>query len=1100
MAKTVELLIRVNDGGGLKKIKVDAETLCRAVQQVKSEADKLNGGSVAWSQTAAAVDTLKQRMGGLRSESGQNSAALKTTLREVRSSASGMSTAYAQAYAHISEDLAAGTADVQQAVTKQRRIIADLQKQLNETTTKQRSAVTTHEQNLYASKAASLREELAGEQQALAALEQARVQYKQSTASVRQQLTLLRNEMARLRMEGRQQTPEYDALRAKMEQLGTAYRELQTEQQALSTGATQWGGAISGLQGLIGLYSAGSGAVSLFTKDNDKLMAVQTKMQSVMAIMVGMQATANTLHATSAFRIVTVRKATELWRTAQNKLAVSLGLSTVAAKAFMAAATMGLSIAVGLAVSAIDELASKHQKQTKKQTEAAKAEKEAQKTIRSTVAGSVSSQLVEYRKLQQAWAALGGNAQRQTKFVKDNQSAFKGLEVSVRTVRDAENLLVNNESVFVQALRNKAMAAAAMEAASQKYKSAIEKMLEAEQAKEITDEDRKKAARYASEVYIRWIPKNGDSVDRGLASLLKDRIKQKAYDSIVATYGQKRAASIRKAADKEMAEGDRYFDLLRKHNAEEKKLLSGAGITPESEATDPAKGKAGSIALIEEKLKALRTALKKASAEERAGIQQDIVAWQKKLDAINAELDALSIPAAPATIEELDQAISFYEKKLKTAGASERAEIQETINGYREKKTAIESQMAALSVPQNPRTLDELNAALSYYRAQLERAGAVGRVVFQTIINDLEQRVEQINASLSSLKMPDDIAKLDTLEKLENAISYYSERQRRASAGEIGDIQRTIEALEAKKAAMERAVELPAMQRQVAELAPLSGEKLKIELELIGLGDIQSKIRDLRRMLEDTSNPLGDTQRAEVKRLIASYQAYEAVLKRSQIGIATTWGAVKGIGGGIQSLTDALEGNGSAWTKVTGIIDGVLGLYQNFMTIVEVVKALTAASAAHTAMKTAEAAAETTEMGVNTAAAATHIANSAAVTAATGVETTAHVANAAAKTMSAHAGIPWVGIAIGAAMVGTLVAVMASLPKFADGGIAYGPTLGIFGEYAGAANNPEVVAPLDRLRALIGDSGERGGKVEFKIKGRRLVGVLERESNIRKRG
>ena len=47
-------------------------------------------------------------------------------------------------------------------------------------------------------------------------------------------------------------------------------------------------------------------------------------------------------------------------------------------------------------------------------------------------------------------------------------------------------------------------------------------------------------------------------------------------------------------------------------------------------------------------------------------------------------------------------------------------------------------------------------------------------------------------------------------------------------------------------------------------------------------------------------------------------------------------------------------------------------------------------------------------------------------------------------------------------------AAIASISKFADGGIAYGPTLGLFGEYAGAGSNPEVVAPLDRLRSLMG--------------------------------
>lgn len=119
-------------------------------------------------------------------------------------------------------------------------------------------------------------------------------------------------------------------------------------------------------------------------------------------------------------------------------------------------------------------------------------------------------------------------------------------------------------------------------------------------------------------------------------------------------------------------------------------------------------------------------------------------------------------------------------------------------------------------------------------------------------------------------------------------------------------------------------------------------------------------------------------------------------------------------------------------------------------------------------------------------------------------EAVSDTVSATAKVMKTHASIPWVGIAIGAGFVAAMLAVIAasksSVPKFANGGVAYGPTLGLFGEYANAATNPEIVAPLDRLRDIIGGGNDGGGKVEFKIKGRRLVGVLEKESRRRSRG
>ena len=57
-----------------------------------------------------------------------------------------------------------------------------------------------------------------------------------------------------------------------------------------------------------------------------------------------------------------------------------------------------------------------------------------------------------------------------------------------------------------------------------------------------------------------------------------------------------------------------------------------------------------------------------------------------------------------------------------------------------------------------------------------------------------------------------------------------------------------------------------------------------------------------------------------------------------------------------------------------------------------------------------------------------------------------------------------------------------------------GPTLALVGEYAGASNNPEVIAPLDKLKSIIGAGTDRPvfGEVVFKIKGDALEGVLSK--------
>ena len=121
-----------------------------------------------------------------------------------------------------------------------------------------------------------------------------------------------------------------------------------------------------------------------------------------------------------------------------------------------------------------------------------------------------------------------------------------------------------------------------------------------------------------------------------------------------------------------------------------------------------------------------------------------------------------------------------------------------------------------------------------------------------------------------------------------------------------------------------------------------------------------------------------------------------------------------------------------------------------------------------------------------------------------GVQSTQATANTVVAGTGAAASvssIPIVGPILAIAAVASVFAALANLPKFAYGGIAYGPTLGLFGEYSGAINNPEVVAPLNRLRQLIQPVGNAnvGGTVEFKIAGRYLKGILNREGNLNNR-
>jgi hypothetical protein len=857
-----------------------------------------------------------------------------------------------------------------------------------------------------------------------------------STQSVRAQLTSLRNEMSRMRLAGKENTEEYERLRSEMERLGVVYRELQTEQNALSTGATQWGGVISGLQGLMGVYSAGSGVVSLFTKDNEKLMEVQAKMQSVMAIMMGMQQAANTLHATSAFRIVTVRRVTELWRGAQIRLTAALAGSTVAAKALMAAITMGASVIIGEVISAISRLVDKHREQKEAQREAQKAQEDAMQSARSTVASSISAQLLEFRKLQNAWTALGSNISRQKRFLQEAKSSFEKLGVSITSVRDAENLLVNNSDTFVQALRRRAMAAAGMELASQKYKSAIDKMLKAEESRKVTDEDKRQATDYASNAYQQRVAGASSTLERGQVSLQEKQIKQDAYSQNIHSYGEARAKAYNQEAQREIEEGDKYLKLVEQHNKEARDLLTDGGIS-EADATsstrDAVAAKVGSIAAIEKKLQELRTALNNASADERTSLQEDINVWQQKLDVIHNELDALSVPAHPATLAELDKAISVQEQALKRATAEQRAGIQQTINDYKAQRSAIEDTLSVLNLPQNPHTLNELNDAISYYRAQLGKAAPEQRAMLQEIINDFQAQVDTIEKELADLLVP---TNPQTLEEIEQVLSSLEAKLQQAGDTEREEIQKSIKAYRLKKATIE-------------ELLEQSGFDVNTDTEIVvtlrarveNATYAERKIKELQELAAVAQT---DEERKAINDAIKQWNRYAKSLNKTAKNGDLVCGAMSNVGSIMSSMSGVVNDNAAGW----------LSYGANILSTVSQMMPLLASV-----------------IGGNIAAA---------------------FSGAAAQSQTQP--YPFNIIALAASMAAVTAAV-ASIPKYADGGIAYGPTVGLFGEYAGAQNNPEVVAPLDKLRSLIEPAGGTG-EVTFRIEGRTLVGLLNKTQRV----
>lgn len=93
-------------------------------------------------------------------------------------------------------------------------------------------------------------------------------------------------------------------------------------------------------------------------------------------------------------------------------------------------------------------------------------------------------------------------------------------------------------------------------------------------------------------------------------------------------------------------------------------------------------------------------------------------------------------------------------------------------------------------------------------------------------------------------------------------------------------------------------------------------------------------------------------------------------------------------------------------------------------------------------------------------------------------------------------------IGLAAIAAGTLLVNQASVMKLARGGLAYGPTLAVVGDNPGAAHDPEVVAPLSKLRQYMGGMQlELVGAVQFELHGDTAMAIIDRENfRLKRRG
>ena len=357
----------------------------------------------------------------------------------------------------------------------------------------------------------ALVEELRKEAQTLteaeAKLKQHQEQVEKNAAAhntLRKRVNELEAEMYKLADHGiDQQSAAYRALAEELGRLKDIQGDIKKQGQILSNDEAGFQGIIAGVSGLGGALSAATGAMSLFAGENDQLQRVMAKVQAAMAIAIGTQQVAQTLNKDSAFQLVTLNKLKKWWAEITEKAtavrkaeAVAAAANTAAHEAEAAATTenvtakaadsaanttqaatagasaaanwtlaasfraVGLAIksipGVGWALAVLTGLVAIFSNLWQKAQDARRAQEELYKAIADGAAKSISA----VNALRQSYLALGSDMEAKKRFIDDNRDAFKELGVSVTSVRDAENLLINNTQAFVASEMAKARASA----------------------------------------------------------------------------------------------------------------------------------------------------------------------------------------------------------------------------------------------------------------------------------------------------------------------------------------------------------------------------------------------------------------------------------------------------------------------------------------------------------------------------------------------------------------------------------------------------------------------------------------------------------------
>lgn len=361
----IEFLMRDNLTAGLDKSKMSVEQLLGAARRASLIINtKIDEQRKVIDGVNSDLDKMQRKLQTMKPGTGQQEllaeiSACKKVLAEETGALQQLEKEHQQAkqgvaqleqeYRKITiseEQAAAANKSLTDKITEQKAVVKQVETDVRALQKAYEKAAPGNAQSAALAELNAAKKALEEDKAILAELTAEQEKNKESNKRLSRQLRELQNDMARMRLNGEQNTEEYRQMAEKAAQLSDTLGDLRAQTSILANDDANLQGFISGVNGLSGAFTTATGVMSLFASENENLMKVQARVQSVMAITMGLQQLFNALNKDSAFRLVTVTKVKNLLTAANYRLATSLGISNAAATALMATLTLGLSVVI----------------------------------------------------------------------------------------------------------------------------------------------------------------------------------------------------------------------------------------------------------------------------------------------------------------------------------------------------------------------------------------------------------------------------------------------------------------------------------------------------------------------------------------------------------------------------------------------------------------------------------------------------------------------------------------------------------------------------------------------------------------------------------